>query len=99
MDWTTGVLGFNFQWGLGIFLFTTTSRMALRPTQPPIQWVPMALPLGVKQLRHEAEHPPPYSVKIKEWVELYHHSSHMPSWHGAQLRKKHRDNFTFTFTG
>jgi hypothetical protein len=22
----------------------------------------------------------------------------MPSWHDAQLRKRHRDNFTFTFT-
>jgi hypothetical protein len=22
----------------------------------------------------------------------------MPSWRGAQLKKKHRDNFTFTFT-
>jgi hypothetical protein len=31
------VLGYNFQQGLGIFLFTTTFRMALGPTQPPIQ--------------------------------------------------------------
>jgi hypothetical protein len=37
--WTIGVLGFDSQWGLGIFLFTTASRTALRPTQPPIQWV------------------------------------------------------------
>jgi hypothetical protein len=22
----------------------------------------------------------------------------MPSWHGAQLKKKYRDNFNFTFT-
>jgi len=34
--------------GLGIFLFTTASRPALGPTQPRIQWVPGALPLGVK---------------------------------------------------
>jgi hypothetical protein len=34
---------------LGIFLFTTASRPALVPTQPPIQWVPAALYLGVKR--------------------------------------------------
>jgi hypothetical protein len=28
---------------LGIFLFTTASRPALGPTQPPLQWVPVAL--------------------------------------------------------
>jgi hypothetical protein len=28
---------------LEIFLFTTVSRTALEPTQPPIQWVPRAL--------------------------------------------------------
>jgi len=26
--------------GVRIFYFATTSRLALRPTQPPIQWVP-----------------------------------------------------------
>jgi hypothetical protein len=30
----------------GNFLFTTTSTLALGPTQPPIQWVPEALSLG-----------------------------------------------------
>jgi hypothetical protein len=37
---------FKSQQRLGIFLFTTTSRLALGPTQPPIQWVPGALSEG-----------------------------------------------------
>jgi len=60
------VLGFNYQWGLGIFLFTTASRMALGPTQFPIDWVPGALSLGVKRPGHEADHLPPSGAKVKE---------------------------------
>jgi hypothetical protein len=37
--WTFWVLWFDFRRGLGIFPFTTASRTALGPTQPPIQWV------------------------------------------------------------
>jgi hypothetical protein len=61
-----GVLGFNSQQGLGIFLLTTASRTALRPTQPPVQWVPGALSLGVKQQGREADHSSPSSAKVKE---------------------------------
>jgi hypothetical protein len=93
-----GVLVFDSWWGLGIFLFTTVSRMALGPTQPPIQGVPGVLSLGVKQLGCEADHSPAPGAKVKECVELYIHSPNTPSWCGAQLKKKqHRDNFTFTF--
>jgi hypothetical protein len=81
--------------GLGIFLFTTMSRLALEPIQPPIQWVPGVLSLGVKQLRCEANHSPPPSAEVKECVELYLYSPNTPSWHSSQL-KKHRDNFTLT---
>jgi hypothetical protein len=45
-----------------IFLFLTMSIQALRPTQPPIQWVPGAISLGVKQPGHEADHSPPSSA-------------------------------------
>jgi hypothetical protein len=77
---------------LGIFLFTTASRQALGPTQPPMQWGPEALSLGTKRPGREADHSPPSSAEIKECVELYLHSPNKPSWRGAQL--KHRNNFT-----
>jgi hypothetical protein len=47
-------LDFDSRRGLGILLFTTESRTALRPTQPPIQWAQGALPLGVKRPGREA---------------------------------------------
>jgi hypothetical protein len=68
--------GFKSRQGLGIFLFTTASRTALGPTQPPIQWVPGAPSLGVKQPGREADHSPPSSAEIKECVELYLHSQY-----------------------
>jgi hypothetical protein len=85
----------RFPVGVEIFLFTTPSRTALGPTQPPIQWVSGALSLGVKRQGREADHSPLSSAEVKECVELYLHSPSTPSWRGAQL--KHRDNFTFTF--
>jgi hypothetical protein len=49
-------------------LMTTTSRTTLGPTQPPIQWVPEALSLGVKRPGIEADHSPPSSAEVKnEW--------------------------------
>jgi hypothetical protein len=71
-----GILGFDSWQGLVIFLFTTVSRTVLGPTQPPIQWIPGALSLGVKWLWCEADHSPPSSAKVNA-----------PSWHGAQLKK------------
>jgi hypothetical protein len=52
--------------GLGIFLFTTASRPVLGPTQPPIQWVPGALSLGIKWPGREADHSLPSSAEVKE---------------------------------
>jgi hypothetical protein len=78
-----GVLGFDSRRGLWIFLFTTASRTALGPTQPPIQRVPGALSLGVKRPGREADNSPPSSVEVKEWVELYLHFPNMSSWRCA----------------
>jgi hypothetical protein len=33
----------------------------------------------------EADHSPPSSTEVKEWVELYFHSPNTPSWRGALL--------------
>jgi hypothetical protein len=33
----------------------------------------------------EADHSPPSSAEVEEWVELYLHSASAPSWRGAQL--------------
>jgi hypothetical protein len=87
MGWTIRVLGFDSRWGLGIFLSTTASRTALEPTQPPIQWVPGTLSLGVKLPVHESEHSSPSSAEVKECVELYLHSTNKISRRDAQLKK------------
>jgi hypothetical protein len=55
-----------FPVGLGNFLLTTVFRTTLRPTQPPIQWLPEVLSLGVKRPGREADHSPPSSVEVKE---------------------------------
>jgi hypothetical protein len=68
--------------------------MALGPTQPPIQWVPGAVPLGLKQLGREADHSPPSSaeVRMRGAIPLLPQYIFM-----AWCLVKHRDNFTFTF--
>jgi hypothetical protein len=42
--------------------------------------VPLAFHSG-----READHSPPSSAEVKEWVELYLHSPNTPSWRAAQL--------------
>jgi hypothetical protein len=92
MGWTIGVLGFDSRRGLGIFLFITAARTSLGPTQPPIQWVPGALSVGVKRPEREDDQWPPSSAEVKN------------SWSYTTLQYvfmawclgKNRDNFTFT---
>jgi hypothetical protein len=59
-------------------------RLALVPSQPPIQWVPRDLSIGVKQPRCEADRSPPTSAEVKECMELYLHSP--IRLHGVLLR-------------
>jgi hypothetical protein len=53
--------------GAGNFLFTTASRPALGLTQPPIQWVPRALSLGVERPGRESGHSHPSNAEVKEY--------------------------------
>jgi hypothetical protein len=84
----------RFPAGARKFLFTTASRVALGPTQPPIQLVPGALSLGVKRLGREADHSLPSStaVKIPRALPTVPQYAFM-----VWCLVKHRDNFTFTF--
>jgi hypothetical protein len=63
--WTIGVLGFDSRRRVGIFLFITVSRTALGLLQPPIQWVPGALFLGVKRQGREADNSLPPRAEVK----------------------------------
>jgi hypothetical protein len=66
-DWEIVI---NFLAEAEIYLFSTTSRLALEPAQPLLQWIPGALSLEVKQPGHEAD----YSVPSSPKLELYLHS-------------------------
>jgi hypothetical protein len=89
-DW---VLGFDSRRGLGIFLFITASRTALRPTQPRDQWVPGTISLGVERPGRESDHSPPSSAEVKMLgaVPPLPQCVFMTLWLIA-----HRDNFNFT---
>jgi hypothetical protein len=66
VGWADGV---RVPVGSRIFLFYTSSRPVLGPTQPPIQWVPGALFPGVKRQRREADHSSPTIAEVnKTWI-------------------------------
>jgi hypothetical protein len=51
--------------GLDSLKGTTTSRPVVGPTEPPIQWVPRVLCLGVKRPGHVADYSLPLSAEVK----------------------------------
>jgi hypothetical protein len=57
---------FDSRYRLGIFLFATAFIPDLGPTQPPIQWVPEAVSLGVKRPGREADHSLPSNAEVKK---------------------------------
>jgi hypothetical protein len=49
-------------------LSSNTFRLAVWPTQPPVQWVLGVLSLGVKPPRREADHSPPGTAWVmRKW--------------------------------
>jgi hypothetical protein len=71
------MIGFESRRGMRNFLFYTLSGPVLEPSQPPIEWVPGAISLGVKRPGYEADHSPPSSAEVKKGVELYLHSQYV----------------------
>jgi hypothetical protein len=69
---------FDSRQGQEIFIYATASKLAVGP----IQWIPGALSLGVKQLGCEAGHLPPSSAEIKNGGAVPP-LPHISSWHGA----------------
>jgi hypothetical protein len=56
-----------------LFLLSITDAC---PGADPIQWVPGAFSLQVKRPGREADHSPPSSAEVKEYVELYLYSQY-----------------------
>jgi len=77
------MIGVRIPAGAGNFSVHHGIQTGSGSTQPPIQWIPGAISLGVKWPGREADHSPPSSDKVKEWVGLYLHSHNTSSWPGA----------------
>jgi hypothetical protein len=62
-------LGFGVQLTVGQWIFSRLSRLPLRPTHPPIQWVPEAISLEVMWPGREADQSSPTSAEVnKMWI-------------------------------
>jgi hypothetical protein len=79
MNWMAGV---DFQQGKEVFVYFTASSLALGSTQSPIQWLPGALSLEVKQPGREAAHSPPSTAEVKNGGAIPP-LPHTSSWRGA----------------
>jgi len=64
MEWMTGVQ-FLPEATKGFLIFATISRLAMKPTQPPFQWIPGASAPERKQPGCEVDHLPPSSDEVK----------------------------------
>jgi hypothetical protein len=88
-----GWLGFNFQQGQEIFLYSIEFTLALRPFQPPKHQVLQALSAWVTQPGCEAEHSTPSSGEVK-YGGAVRPLLYLFSWHSTYWIT-HKDNLTF----
>jgi hypothetical protein len=66
------------------FLYSTASRPALVPIQPPTQWVPGTLSLGAQWMGRQADHSPTSSAEAKN-AGTIPPLPHVSLWNGAEL--------------
>jgi hypothetical protein len=86
--------GFESRQWLRIFLFTTASRLALGPTQPPRQWIQRDLSLPVKRPVHETDHSSPSNAEVKNaWSYTSAPTIRLDSW--CSVKAQGRLYFTF----
>jgi len=71
---------------MDIFLFGTATRSVLGPTWPPIQWVSVALSLGIKRTVRETDYSLPSSAEVKN---TRNYTSPLPYDFMAWLLPKH----------
>jgi hypothetical protein len=77
---------------MGFFHFSTASKLALRPTRPPIQWIPGSLSPSFKRPGREADLSLPSSAEVKN---AWSYTTTPPYVFMACCLIKHRDNFIF----
>jgi hypothetical protein len=75
------------------FLLFAAYRPALGPTQPHIQWVPVALFLWIKRPGREADHSPSSSAEVEN---AWSYTSTHPYVFMVWCLVKHGDNFTYS---
>jgi hypothetical protein len=94
MGWTAKELGFDSQQGEEIILFSVASRLLLRSTQCPIQWVLEAFTPQIKQPGCEADHSPPSTAKVKNtWI---YTSTTLHIFMGGYFINKAQENSTLS---
>jgi hypothetical protein len=64
--WRTGV-----PFPADIILSSTASRPAPEPTELPIEWLPSALPKGLKRPKRAADHSPRHGAEVKNGGTTY----------------------------